>query len=100
MNPSRIGHLLALASPSLAAALLSSAQQNPSPMVGRTREHLRLTETHPLGKRTPLELDTLFVLEGAKHQAMLLFFFHGEDCLCGQLGLLSAWISFTLCRNT
>lgn len=35
--------------------------QNPSPMVEHTRQHPRLAETRPTGKREALELGTLFV---------------------------------------
>ena len=73
VRPTLIGLLL------LSAFLLARAQQNPSPMVEHTREHPRLAETHPSGQRIPLELGTLFVPDGVKHQAKLLFFFHGGD---------------------
>ncbi len=79
MNHSQIGLLLVIASQFLTAAHLAPAQQNPSPMVEHTREHPRLAEIHPPGQRTPLELGTLFVPEGVKRQAKLLFFFHGGD---------------------
>ena len=57
--------------------------QNPSPMVEHTREHPRLAETRPPGRREPLELGTLFVparLEakpGRTGTAPLLVMFHG-----------------------
>ena len=57
--------------------------QNPSPMVEHTREHPRLPEETPPGRRDKLELGTLFVpadLKAAK-AAPLLFFFHGGDWL-------------------
>jgi hypothetical protein len=61
----------------------ASAQQaqNPSPMVEHTREHPRLTQTSPPGRREKLELGTLFIPEKvkAKTGVKLLFFFHGGD---------------------
>ena len=58
--------------------------QNPSPMVEHTREHPRLKEEHPEGRREKLSAGTLFVpasLAG-KTEAPLLLFMHG-----------GAWIS-------
>lgn len=59
------------------SVLLAVAQQaqNPSPMVEHSREHQRLQEETPVGRREKLELGTLFVPPG-KH-ATVLFFFHG-----------------------
>ncbi len=61
------------------AALVSAAQQNPSPMVEHTRAHPRLEQTVPPGRRIGLELGTLFLPEKmhASRQARLLLFFHG-----------------------
>ena len=53
--------------------------QNPSPMVEHTREHPRLKEEHPAGRREKLDAGTLFipqVIEGQK-EAPLLIFMHG-----------------------
>jgi hypothetical protein len=79
----KIHHLAALISLLLAACLVVSAQQNPSPMVEHTREHPRLTKTQPPGRRLPLELGSLFIPEKVrqKHQVKLLLFFHGGDWL-------------------
>ena len=59
------------------------AQQNPSPMVEHTREHLRLTEETPPGRREKLELGTLFIPAALDKggDPTLLFFFHGGDWL-------------------
>jgi hypothetical protein len=54
-------------------------QQSPSSMVEHTREHPRPGEIHPQGQRTQLELGTLFVPQGVRRQAKLLFLFHGGD---------------------
>lgn len=59
---------------------LSAAEpQNPSPMVEHTREHPRLKEEHPAGKREKLEAGTLFIPEALadKKEAPLLIFMHG-----------------------
>jgi len=59
--------------------------QNPSPMVEHTREHPRLAETRPPGRREPLELGTLFVparlvpKPGRTGTAPLLVVFHAGD---------------------
>ena len=55
--------------------------QNPSPMVEHTREHPRLAEESPPGKREKLELGTLFVPAGASEGAPVLVFFHGGTWL-------------------
>ena len=45
----------------LSIALLGQQPQNASPMVEHTRDHPRLKEEHPPGRREALELGTLFV---------------------------------------
>jgi len=55
--------------------------QNPSPMVEHTRRHPRLPEQTPPGRRTPLEIGTLFMPAGLKPPARLLFHFHGGTWL-------------------
>lgn len=64
-----------------AAALC--AQQNPSPMVEHSREHLRLTEETAPGRREKLELGTLFIPAALDKggDPTILFFFHGGDWL-------------------
>jgi len=55
--------------------------QNPSPMVEHTREHPRLKEEHPAGKREKLETGTLFIpqaIAGRKEAALLVFMHGGE----------------------
>jgi len=69
--------------PALLLAAPLYAQQNPSPMVEHTRDHLRLEEQTVPGRREKLELGTLFIpaaLEGSA-EIPLLFFFHGGDWL-------------------
>jgi hypothetical protein len=64
--------------------VLSAQQaQNPSPMVEHTREHPRLPEESPPGRREKLELGTLFLPAGLKPGVAppLLFFFHGGTWL-------------------
>lgn len=53
--------------------------QNPSPMVEHTREHPRLKEEHPAGKRENLEAETLFIPQAIAGQieVPLLIFMHG-----------------------
>ena len=53
--------------------------QNPSPMVEHTREHPRLKEEHPAGKREKLDAGTLFIPQSVADQkeAPLLVFMHG-----------------------
>lgn len=65
-------------------ALLPSQQpQNPSPMVEHTREHPRIQQQTPPGRREPLELGTLFLPEKLKRKGTLplLIFFHGGTWL-------------------
>jgi hypothetical protein len=63
----------------LCALALAQQPQNPSPMVEHTREHPRLMEQTPAGRRETLELGTLFVPQALsrKRSAPLLIFFHG-----------------------
>ena len=85
----RIGRWPGVAFLLLVAALVSAAQQNPSPaaqqnpspMVEHTRAHPRLEKTVPPGQRIQLELGTMFITEKiqATRQARLLLFFHGGD---------------------
>jgi hypothetical protein len=59
--------------------ILAAEPQNPSPMVEHTREHPRLKEERPEGRREKLSVGTLFVpasLAG-KAEAPLLLFMHG-----------------------
>jgi hypothetical protein len=67
----------------LAAAALAQQPQNPSPMVEHTREHPRLPQTEPPGRREKLELGTLFIPAGMKLRGRvpLLLFFHGGTWL-------------------
>lgn len=69
-----------LASLLLAAAFAQSAQ-NPSPMVEHTREHPRLKEETPPGRREKLEPGTLFLPEKwkAKSKVPLFIHFHGAN---------------------
>src|ERR1700744_5101992 len=71
--------LLALAVP----LLYGQAAQNPSPMVEHTRDHPRLPQSTPPGRREKLSLGTLFLPEklGHPHAPRLLFFFLGGDWL-------------------
>ena len=69
----------------LLAVLISASSagavepQNPSPMVEHTREHPRLKEEHPAGKREKLAMGTLFVPEAvlSRKEVRLLIFMHG-----------------------
>jgi len=65
----------------LPVASRAQLPQIPSPMIEHTREHPRLTQTSPPGRREKLELGTLFIPEKltAKRGVKLLFFFHGGD---------------------
>ncbi len=67
----------------LTSTLMAQMPQNPSPMVEHTREHRRLTQEMPPGRRVGLGLGTLFVPERVKNTqgVRLLFFFHGGDWL-------------------
>lgn len=64
-------------------ALVMAAQaaepQNPSPIVEHTREHPRLKEEHPAGRREKLAAGTLFIPQAVADQkaAPLLVFMHG-----------------------
>lgn len=53
--------------------------QNPSPMVEHTREHPRLKEEHPVGKREKLNAGTLFIPQdiAAQKEAQLLICMYG-----------------------
>lgn len=75
MNAARL-LLVALISTSSSRA---AEPQNPSPMVEHTREHPRLKEEHPPGKREKLAAGTLFVPEAllGQKEAPLLIFMHG-----------------------
>ena len=59
------------------------SNQNPSPMVERTRPHPRLKKEQPAGRREKLTLGTLFVPSGLKMEGTLplLVHFHGSDWL-------------------
>jgi hypothetical protein len=52
--------------------------QNPSPMVEHTRAHARLKEQIPPGRRTTLDIGTLYLPPGLGDHPVLLVFFHGE----------------------
>jgi hypothetical protein len=67
----------------LTSTLMGQMAQNPSPMVEHTREHPRLTEQTPPGRRVDLGLGRLFVPERVKttRGVRLLWFFHGGDWL-------------------
>lgn len=62
-----------------ALALQAAEPQNPSPMVEHTREHPRLKEEHPAGRREGLDAGTLFIPQAIVDQkkAPLLVFMHG-----------------------
>src|SRR5512136_229336 len=66
---------------------LGQQAQNPSPMVEHTREHPRLAETSPAGRREVLDLGTLFLPDRLKlkpHQTKavpLLVVFHAGTWL-------------------
>lgn len=63
----------------LALAAQAAEPQNPSPMVEHTREHPRLKEEHPTGKREKLDVGTLFIPKAIvdRKEAPLLVFMHG-----------------------
>ena len=67
----------------LTSSLMGQMPQNPSPMVEHTREHPRLTQEKPPGRRVDLEPGTLFVPKRVKKTqgVRLLLFFHGGDWL-------------------
>ena len=67
----------------LTLAASAFAQQNPSPMVEHTREHPRIAESQPQGRREKLTVGTLFIparLKGHKRLPLLVHF-HGGDWL-------------------
>ena len=74
---------LLLACAALLAAAHAQQPQNPSPMVEHTREHRRLKEEAPPGRREKLDLGTLFLPRDLKlrNGASILFFFHGGTWL-------------------
>jgi len=53
------------------------APQNPSPMVEHTREHRRLKEDRPVGRRIPLKIGTLFLPDRLRGDTSLVVHFHG-----------------------
>jgi hypothetical protein len=57
---------------------LAQQPQYPSPMVEHTREHTRLTEETPRGRREKLDIGTLYLPAGLSKRPELLLFFHGE----------------------
>lgn len=63
----------------LALAAQAAEPQNPSPMVEHTREHPRLKEEHPAGKREKLDVGTVFIPNAIvdRKEAPLLVFMHG-----------------------
>jgi hypothetical protein len=63
----------------IASTAFAADPQNPSPMVEHTREHPRLKEEHPAGKREQLSAGTLFLPANLaeKSEAPLLLFMHG-----------------------
>jgi hypothetical protein len=67
----------------LAGMAFGQQSQNPSPMVEHSREHPRLKEEAPAGRREKLELGTLYLPPGVKagRHAAILFFFHGGTWL-------------------
>ncbi|MDZ4402785.1 hypothetical protein [Prosthecobacter sp.] len=71
--------ILFLCSLCVLSSASSAEPQNPSPMVEHTREHPRLKEEHPAGRRVKLEADTLFIPQdiAAQKEAPLLIFMHG-----------------------
>ncbi len=65
------GALRAAAALVLSIALPGQQPQNPSPMVEHTRDHPRLKEEHPPGRREPLEIGTLFLPASLKSKPRL-----------------------------
>jgi hypothetical protein len=59
--------------------LLAQQSQNPSPMVEHTRQHPRLPQSTPPGRRVKLELGTLFIPArlAQRSQVPLVIHFHG-----------------------
>ena len=76
MRPARLSFVLC-------ALAWAQQPQNPSPMVEHTREHPRLVEETPPGRRETLDLGTLFLPQALAHKraAPLLIFFHGGKWL-------------------
>lgn len=75
-------HILVCAALSCLPAFHMAAEpQNPSPMVEHTREHPRLKEEPPPGKREKLDAGTLFIPQAIadRKEAPLLVFMHGGD---------------------
>jgi hypothetical protein len=64
-------------------ALAAQQAQNPSPMVEHTREHPRIKEESPVGRRETLEMGTLFIPAAMKSAdyGTLFVFFHGGTWL-------------------
>jgi hypothetical protein len=67
----------------LAVAAVAQQGQNPSPMVEHTREHPRLKEEKPEGRREKLDVGTLFLPAGLKPEGKVPLFvhFHGAAWL-------------------
>jgi hypothetical protein len=67
----------------LAAAAAAPPDQNPSPMVEHTREHPRLKEERPEGRREKLDAGSLFLPAGLKLEGKvpLAVHFHGATWL-------------------
>ncbi len=65
----------------VALASQGAEPQNPSPMVEHTREHPRLKEEHPPGRREKLDAATLFIPQAIaeRKEATLLIFMHGGN---------------------
>jgi hypothetical protein len=63
----------------LILSVRAAEPQNPSPMVEHTREHPRLKEEHPAGRREKLDAGTLFIPQAiaGQKEAALLIFMHG-----------------------
>ena len=65
--------------PPILFSLLLQMPQNPSPMVENTREHPRIPQESPAGRRFAVDLGTLFVPRGSRPE--LLVFFHGGQLI-------------------
>jgi hypothetical protein len=76
--------------------------QNPSPMVEHTREHPRLAEVHPEGRREKLAEGTLFIPAVLKGQsaASLLVFLHGGAWLPEVIASQRGMAVLTIQRST